>query len=200
MARAESTLPQRPLRSEGTPRSKRRRDTLLAVSIMAVLLAIILAVIFTSPLLMPSSEAKQIEIGFTDLEGNHRTIGEAPFTGNVVLVDLMAANCPPCNAEMPALLSFREAVRDRDLEMVSLSIWVNQPGFGESLHDLRDFREGWGADWTFGVPDDTLALVVEYEVHFPPFKILVDRDGRVIWTRAGETTAEDLLQAVSEVL
>jgi thiol-disulfide isomerase/thioredoxin len=176
------------------------RGLFITVSVLAVLLVVILAVLLTSPILRPASSGESLEIGFTALDGRHYTTADAPFRGKVVLVDLMAANCPPCNAEMPDLISFRESIRGMDVEIISLSIWANQPGFGETVDDLRDFKERWGANWTFGVPDDTLALVVKYNIQFPPFKILLDRDGTVVWTKAGQTTEDVLLQAINEVV
>ncbi len=172
----------------------------MTLAIMAVLLTIIITVVLSSPLIRPSPVGGSVEIGFTGVDGRHYSTSDSPFRGKIVLVDLMAANCPPCNAEMPDLLSFREAVRGLDVEVISLSIWANQPGFGETLEDLRDFQQRWGSDWTFGVPDDTLSLVVEYEIQFPPFKILLDRAGTVVWTKSGETTADVLIQAIDEVL
>lgn len=182
------------------PKAQGRKGFLLPVSILAVLLAIILAVLFTSPLLRPSAGGEPLEVSFTTLDGLHRTTSAPPFRGKVVLIDLMAANCPPCNEEMPDLLSFQESIQGMGVEIVSLSIWVEQPGFGETVEDLKAFQERWGADWTFGVPDDTLSLVVKYNVQFPPFKILLDEDGNVVWTKAGQTTKEVLMQAVGEVL
>lgn len=176
-----------------------KKGTLLTAGILAVLLALILAVVLTSPLVQPPSLANLVEIGFTSTDGRHYTTSAAPFAGKVVLIDLMAAFCPPCNAEMPELLAFREAVRGMDVEIVSLSIWVDQ-GFGETVTDLQAFKDRWGSDWVFGVPDDTLALVIEYQVQFPPFKILLDRSGTRVWTQAGETTSNVLLGALNEAL
>lgn len=177
-----------------------RKGTLLTGGVLAVLLAVILIVVLSSPLVRPSSTADRVDIGFTSTDGIHLTTASAPFAGKVVVVDLMAALCPPCNAEMPELLAFREAVREMDVEMISLSIWANQPGFGETVADLEAFQERWGSDWIFGVPDDTLSLVLEYQVQFPPFKILLDRNGGQVRTIPGETTSVALLQAITEVL
>ena len=124
---------------------------------------------------------------------------DAAFRGTVVLLDLMVANCPPCNAEMPELLASWQALQGLDVTFISLSIWVGQ-GVGEDLEDLRDFKAFWGSEWTFGVPDDTLSLEVEYQVQFPPFKLLLDRDGRIVWTKAGETSRDVLLAVITEAL
>lgn len=83
--------------------------------------------------------------------------------------------------------------------MLSLSLWVDQPGFGETVADLEDFAARWGADWIFGVPEDSLALVLEYNIQFPPFKILLDSEGRVAQTIPGETTAAAILEALEAV-
>ncbi|MFQ5552988.1 MAG: TlpA family protein disulfide reductase [Thermoplasmata archaeon] len=179
--------------------SKKQKGRIWTFAILGVLLALILAVVLSSPLLRPPAGPTPLEIGFTALDGRRLLTSDGDFRGKVVLVDLMAANCPPCNAEMPELLAFRESVRGLDVELISLSIWVGQ-GLGEDVEDLQAFRTFWGSDWTFGVPDDTLSLVVEYQVQFPPFKLLLDRDGQLVWTRPGETSSDVLLAAVNEAL
>lgn len=166
---------------------------------MAVLLAIILTVVFTSPLLRLNASRERVEIGFTGLDGRTYTTAAQPFKGRIVVVDLMAANCPPCNAEMPELIAFQDSIRGMDVDIISLSIWVDQPGFGETRQDLADFQDRWDADWTFGVPENTLDLVVKYNIQFPPFKLILDREGTLVETLQGETTASDLLQAIGRV-
>lgn len=199
MARRRRSRPESKPKAKRASSPRRSKGSFLTLAILVALLAIILAVVLTSPLVRPPSGANRVEIGFTSTDGRHHTTSATPFAGRLVLVDLMAVNCPPCRAEMPELLSFREVVRGMDVEIISLSIWADQPGFGENLTDLKAFKESFGADWTFGVPDDTLSLVIEYQVQFPPFKILLDRSGTVVWTKAGETTSDVLLGAIHEV-
>ncbi len=200
MGRRRRTRAEPKPKVEGASSRRGRKGTLLTGGVLAVLLAVILIVVLSSPLVRPPSPADRVDIGFTSTEGLHLTTASVPFAGKVVVVDLMAALCPPCNAEMPELLAFRDAVRGMYVEMISLSIWADQPGFGETVADLKAFQERWGSDWIFGVPDDTLSLVLEYQVQFPPFKIILDRNGRQVRTMPGVTTSDALLQAITEVL
>lgn len=192
----------RPVRERvqgGRERPRRTRDLVLRATILVGLGVLILSVVLTSPLLQPISPGAPVEIRFRDLDNRQYSTAAGPLHGQVLLLDLMAATCPPCNAEMPELLALRESLRDTGVIMISLSLWVDQPGFGETVADLEDFTTRWGADWIFGVPEDSLALVLEYNIQFPPFKILLDSEGRVARTIPGETTAAFILDALEAI-
>lgn len=163
--------------------------------ILGVLLGVILAVVFSGFFSAPPL-GEPLEIRFRTLEGAQLTTANSPFAGQIVVVDLMAATCPPCNAEMPEVLAFHEAIQGQGVELISLSIWVGESIRGESELDVANFKEAWGANWTFGVPEDPVGLVIEYKISSPPFKLVLDGEGRLLTTLRGETTAAQLLEAV----
>lgn len=166
----------------------------MTLAVLGVLLALILAVVLTSPLFRPPSGEETVDIAFTDLDGTpFRT---SDFAGKVLVVDLMAANCPPCTAEMPYLLEFWAAHGGGDVEFLSLSIWVESGLAGETVEDLAAFKARWEAPWRFGVPEDARDLVVRYQIASPPFKLVLDRAGRLVATLSGTTTAAELAEAI----
>ncbi|MDX1534463.1 MAG: TlpA disulfide reductase family protein [Thermoplasmata archaeon] len=173
----------------------RRNRLLLTAAVLAVLLAVILTVVFSGLILQPGP-GEPVEIRFRSLDGSQRSTMDPEYAGRIVVVDLMAATCPPCIAEMPEVLAFADAVQGQGIELISLSIWVGESVRGESERDLADFQEFWGADWAFGVPENTVELVIEYSISSPPFKLVLDGDGRLLTTLRGESTAAQLLEAV----
>ncbi len=188
------------LSPDGGSPARRGQHTSLLVSaaILGILLSVILAVVLSSPLLRPP-DREHVTIRFTTLDGRRVTTASAPYAGQMLVVDLMAAFCPPCEREMPQLLAFWEEAKNQGVTMISLSIWVGMAGFAETETDLAAFQRRWDADWTFGVPEDTVGLVLEYGVTSPPFKLILDGDGLLVATLPGETTASDLLEAVGQV-
>ncbi|MFQ5908117.1 MAG: hypothetical protein ACE5JE_04725 [Thermoplasmata archaeon] len=56
----------------------------------------------------------------------------------------------------------------------------------------------WARERRERIPEDSLALDLEYNIQFPPFRILLDSD-RVAKTIPRETTAPAILEALEAV-
>ena len=66
---------------------------------------------FRNPSVVPAFTAR-------DLDG--RTMSSADWRGKVILVNFWATWCPPCRAEIPALIALQEKYRDR-LQIIGVS-------------------------------------------------------------------------------
>lgn len=60
--------------------------------------------------------------------------------GKVVIISVFASWCPPCREEMPMLVKTREAVEEKDLLLLGLSV-------DESVRDLSNFVEKYKANF-----------------------------------------------------
>lgn len=109
----------------------------------------------------------------------------AALRGRVVLVNLWAIWCEPCRQELPALAALHEQRSARGLSIVAIN--VDRKRTRAEIADYAARRALPFAIWLD--PDDRAAPALGATTF--PFNVLVDREGRVVWSRAGAIRAED---------
>lgn len=132
-----------------------------------------------------SESALQRRPDFTlsDLTGTPRSIAE--WDGRVVLVNFWAPWCKPCREEMPMLVQLQRDYGMQGLQVLGLAIDepapvqafarevpVNYPLFADLLPTLA-VQEAFG---------DTRL----------PYSVLIDRQGRMVYRKAGALTRPEL--------
>jgi thiol-disulfide isomerase/thioredoxin len=118
-----------------------------------------------------------------NLEGAPATL--AALRGRVVLVNLWAIWCEPCRQELPVLADLNEQDAARGLSVVAIN--VDRKRTRKEIADYVERRKLPFAVWLD--PDDRAALAFGASTF--PFNVLIDREGRVAWSRAGAVRAED---------
>ena len=108
-----------------------------------------------------------------DTSGN--SISLDSYKGKVVLVDFWASWCPDCRRANPFMLALYRKYHNKGLEFI-----------GVSLDNKRE-------RWTAAIAADTLTwthvsslkgwecpVAVEYNIHWIPTAVLIDREGRIV--------------------
>jgi cytochrome c biogenesis protein CcmG, thiol:disulfide interchange protein DsbE len=124
-----------------------------------------------------------------------QTVTLSDLRGKAVVVNLWAAWCPPCRAEMPALQAAYEAERERGLEILAVDMT-----YQDSEQDARRFAEEFGL--TFTIPLDRDGTVArQYLLRALPSTFFVGRDGMIRKVVIGGPMSEATIRTtVSELL
>lgn len=133
-----------------------------------------------------------IEITGTTIEGN--ALEWQSYRGKVVLVDFWALWCPPCLAEITEIETLYKGYHEKGFDVVGVNLDPNK-------QDVVDFVRQRELPWRnlFHVPGEgeqpgQHPLAVEYGITMIPRAILVDREGRVLSTRANRKVLARILK------
>jgi peroxiredoxin len=129
-----------------------------------------------------------------DLEG--KIHGLADFRGRVVVLNFWATWCPPCIDEMPSLERLHQAMADRGVAVIAVSV-------DERFSDVPAFVEKF--DLTFSVLyDEGKKVSRKYQTFKYPETYILDREGRlkskVVGPRdwAAPTVIRDMVDLLKE--
>jgi thiol-disulfide isomerase/thioredoxin len=115
------------------------------------------------------------------------------FKGKVVMVNFWATWCPTCRAEMPQWQKFYDAYKDKGFVLIALSI-------DEDEKELRSVAKERG--FTFPIAwryddktDDNFGDIIA-----TPTLYVVDKAGKVAWTKRGRMTYAQLQEVIEPLL
>ncbi len=118
-----------------------------------------------------------------DADGQMHDVSE--WDGKVLVVNFWATWCPPCRREIPTFVSLQKEYGERGLQFVGLS--MDEP------QQVRDFAATLGINYPLLVGDDAVAVAASAYGNregLLPFSAVVNRQGQVVYTQAGELTRE----------
>lgn len=130
--------------------------------------------------IMPGMDAPIFNL--PDLEGNIVSLED--FSGKYVYIDFWATWCGPCKIEIPVLSQLAKDYAGKNIEIISISVdrdkqaWIDmitedKPNWLQ-LHDSINFND-------------------EYLVKFIPTFVLIDRNGKIIDSRAPRPSSGKVL-------
>lgn len=126
-----------------------------------------------------------------DLDGN--VVSLQSLRGKVVVLDLFATWCVPCQSQMTELGQVREHYSPSD--MVILSIDVDT---GETASQVREFKSDYGATWAFA--RDTDGVGERYGATAIPTLAIIDRAGNLAYRDQGVEGASALIARIDPLL
>jgi len=105
------------------------------------------------------------------LQDSDTKIALNQFRGQVVVLNFWATWCPPCNEELPSLMSMQERVRAKGIVVVGISIDVDEDAYHHFLHQRNvNF---------LSVRDPQQKIADLFGVHGWPETYVIDRQGVV---------------------
>lgn len=112
------------------------------------------------------------------IDGNTFTLSDALADHDMVLINLWATWCPPCEAEFPYLEEAYEQYSDR-VAVIALSIEAN-----DTQEKIRGYAESHGLTFPMG-SESGLGLANYFSVMTIPTSVAVDRFGNVAVVESG---------------
>lgn len=124
------------------------------------------------------------------------TVRLSNLRGEVVLLNVWATWCPPCRREMPALEQLHRDLKQRDFQLVGVSIDAEG-----SVDDVRAFVQEIGVTYTI-LHDPASRIIALLGAPGIPATYLIDGEGRLVAKWLGEidpstpSIREPILQAI----
>jgi len=119
------------------------------------------------------------EFSLADIEGTTRNIKE--WDGKVLVINFWATWCPPCRKEMPAFTELQDQFGAQGLQFVGVAI--------DDADKVTEFMDTYGVNFPM-LLGDLAAIEVgkAYGNRFGalPYTVIVDRQGKIAFTRRGE--------------
>jgi len=152
-----------------------------------------------SPELPPAGDSSSIigteRAGFTlpDLEGKARHIKE--WDGKVILINFWATWCPPCVREMPGFIEVREQYAKQGFEIIGIAI--------DNAESVRKFVTRLGVNYPILHGQSDASMVASHYgngMEMLPFSVMIDRQGKIQFARAGELTKAALEKTLKKLL
>ena len=110
------------------------------------------------------------ELTLTDTDGISRSL--ADYRGQVVLVNLWATWCIPCQKEMPTLQSFYNKYRDQGFVVVAIND-------GDPKSDVLQFMQDYRLHFPVWLDPTYMATEQAFKTLNLPSSFVIDRDGTI---------------------
>ncbi|WP_020564642.1 TlpA family protein disulfide reductase [Methylosarcina fibrata] len=168
----------------------KRTFLILGVALAALVLGVVSRQLLTPLFSAPSSSLP--EFGFPDLSDRQRSVSE--WRGKVLVLNFWATWCPPCREEMPELIALQKQYSEKGLQVVGIAIEDKEP-VSEFL-DFVDMNYPILIAGDAGLP---LARQLGNTMGAVPYTLVVDRQGRIVYSQPGQVT-KDKMQPIIEPL
>jgi len=113
--------------------------------------------------------------------------------GKVVMVNFWATWCPTCRAEMPQWQKFYDAYKDKGFVLIALSIDEDEKELRSVAKERAfTFPIAWRYD---DKTDDNFGDIIA-----TPTLYVVDKAGKVAWTKRGRMTYAQLQEVIEPLL
>jgi peroxiredoxin len=129
------------------------------------------------------------EFSLKDLQGNALSLSS--YKGKVLVLNFWATWCPPCRAEIPALVEAYTELKDKGLEILGVSV--------DDMSEATLHEWARTAGMNYPIAMATAKLVADYRPgDYIPATIIIDREGRIRYRQSSLMDKETLVRLFKE--
>ncbi|MBU2938584.1 AhpC/TSA family protein [Lacinutrix sp. C3R15] len=120
---------------------------------------------------------------------NGQTITLASLKGKVVLIDFWASWCAPCRATNPNLVQLYKQYKNEEFVILSISEDKAEPEWLSAI-------ETDNLSWNTHILDKNKSIAFRYGVASIPYKILIDKQGRIASDKISGTKLDNRIKVL----
>jgi cytochrome c biogenesis protein CcmG/thiol:disulfide interchange protein DsbE len=168
----------------GAPRPARRMNP----TMLLIVMGLVLLLVFGFGMALLKANLNQLEGGvapdFTIKTYDGKTFKLSQYRGQVVLVNFWASWCGPCRSEASDLNAIWREYKDRGVVFIGV-------GHLDNENDAKAFIDEFDIPYMAG-PDILTDASTKYRVKGVPETYIIDKQGNLVVTIPGPTTAANL--------
>ena len=154
------------------------------VSILIYILFLILLISILSGCFDTSEKDEAHDFVFTALDGSEKHLSD--YRGKVVILDMWATWCGPCQFQMTELIKVYENYSKADLEIISVDIDPRETSQQIQSFKLEFEQEvGTELNWVFGIDDGSIWEKYKLENGGIPTLYIFDQKGNIHFSEEG---------------
>ena len=154
------------------------------------LIAVLAIILLSQPL---SLVAAPPDLSLADLDGKPHVLSEYIGKGKWTIVNIWGPRCPPCQEELPELVSFHDEHHQTDATV--LGIALDYPSFGSAkVEEVAAFTEDYLVDFPVLLGNaETFAQFGAGPLQGMPTSLVYTPDGELVAVQLG-TVTQDIIE------
>ena len=178
----------------------RKQWTIVGIVVGVLVVGMVTASQLLKDQLFPVTEGSDAPNFRAKVLGENRYKTLADYKGQVVLLNIWATWCGPCQQEIPSLERLYQAYGDKGLKIVAVSVDDDRIG-GQGEDSIRAFAKHFGV--TFEVLNDpTHAIERAYQTTGYPETFIIGKEGSIRrkWTGADDWSSAGNRALIAQLL
>jgi len=132
------------------------------------------------------------------LETQSESLNLSELRGKVVILDFWATWCPPCRKGIPDLVELKEEYKDKDFEIVGISLDAITRG-GATVNDVVPFMKEYKINYPIVRGNENLVYSFG-NINSIPTLFILDKEGKVIERFEGLVSKDILVDKINSIL
>ena len=133
------------------------------------------------------------EISLADMNGVQRNLSE--WKGKVMAINFWATWCPPCREEIPAFIRLQKQYSGDGLQFIGIAL--------EQAEEIRGFIKEFNVNYPSLVGGDDVIKAAQQlgnDIGALPYTVIIDRSGKIAFTRRGPLSKSEAESVIKSLL